>query len=102
MAIERRARPYRGTPSFGPSHDPRMITAPIKRALPYHGHVRLADGTRNPVQIVAQRMGYVWVQVSRPTRLPDGRISTTRRDRVHTSFARSIDRSLSESGWRFL
>ena len=51
-----------------------MATTPIKRVLRCSGHVRLADGTRNPVLIVAQRMDYVWVKVSRPTRLPGGRI----------------------------
>jgi hypothetical protein len=74
-------------PRHDPSHDPPMIAVPIKRALPRRGHVRLADGTRNPVQIVAPRMGYVWVQVSRPTRLPGGRIlqpgDTARVHRLH-------------------
>jgi hypothetical protein len=51
-----------------------MIDALIKRSLPCNGHLRLADGTRQPVRIIEQGPDYVWVTVWKPTRLPGGRI----------------------------
>ena len=71
-----------------------MTATPIKRVLRCSGYVRLADGTRNPVQIVAQRTNCVWVKVSRPTRLPGGRIlqpGGVRASRSDRPFVRALN-----------